>query len=293
MSNTIDTSHILNFHTGNAKKLPVWCKPPYRIIFGVGDFNSDINRYKAFNVYTILPFFGNGHNFQKSCDTLKKNIRKLENTDKIICFLDFNNPNHIRQFIELFSKKCELIDVNGGHCPHPRLEIMSLLLTPNGIATGFIFLPNTNVYSEKEFLQTIYNFEKVGWYTYIYFLKISEPKFTNIIISKQIQNYLVHLIIKYIPKQFQITLEVANDIQNNWNNYDNVIPKLQQIVTIIMNKKEDDIYPLVGTICKYRHLWGKFPIYKIEFILHHHLPQYTNSKTENLKVMEIFQNLIQ
>jgi hypothetical protein len=102
---------------------------------------------------------------------------------------------------------------------------MSLLLTQNGIATGFTFWSNyLHILKEKQALKLI----KQGNFNFVL------RGFTDINLIKEIQNYLVHLIITYIPKQFQITLEVANHIQNNWNNYSIVISNLIKIVHTIM-----------------------------------------------------------
>lgn len=58
------SKHILNFHKRKIEKLPLWMKPPFNVIMGVGDFNHNIDNFKEFDVYVILPDISD----KKSCE---------------------------------------------------------------------------------------------------------------------------------------------------------------------------------------------------------------------------------
>lgn len=272
--------HILNFHNGKINKLPIWLKPPYNVIFGVGD-SGNIDYYKKYNVYIILSEIKD----KESCEILKNNLSKLENTNKVLCFMDVGNDYHVKQFTNLFYKKCKMIDVNGLHCVHFDYDIYPLLLTKDGKATGFDEMDKIVVFSENALLnlisQKLQNDDKKYIFPQMKF--ISNGKYiTNVQDKQNIRLYVLLLIIQYqIMYDIKISPEVWQEIKEEWNEYGIVINKLLHIFYIIIrfkNSINSDIKPLTSSIWKYRHIEGNDKF--IAYVLHYPLSKSVQKKRD-------------
>lgn len=138
--------HILNFHKGDPV-VPKWLPETLRLIIGAGDLNHDsitnIEKFSTFDVFFCKPW---------PSDSLQENIDYLlthYSKKKIICFIDADNKEQIKKFVNLFCGRFSLIDGHGGHCPHLEFTDIQRLLKEGAYAMN-LFEQSENLMSYEE-----------------------------------------------------------------------------------------------------------------------------------------------
>jgi hypothetical protein len=150
----LPNSHILNFHDG-VPTIPDWVRPSgLRLMMGAGDLDHtgipNVELFYTFDVFFCLPI--------NSGSSLRTNVEYLiaHPQQKLICFLNNNDPEHIEAFTKLFSGRFSVIDGHGGHCPHLPLEYIQRLLQDGGVAMN-IFERSENLITVAQLDQWILN----------------------------------------------------------------------------------------------------------------------------------------
>lgn len=141
----LPNAHILNFHTG-LPTIPDWVRPSgLRLMMGAGDLDHtgipNVELFYTYDVFFCLPI--------NSGTSLRMNVEYLlaHPQQKLICFLNNDNPEHIEAFTRLFAGRFSVIDGHGGHCPHLSLDIIQRLLQDGGVAM--------NIFERSENLITV------------------------------------------------------------------------------------------------------------------------------------------
>lgn len=148
ITDILPNEHILNFHSGSPV-LPDWLLGnDLRLMIGAGDLNHDnilnIQKFSSYNVFFCLPL--------DYSNSLRENVEYLllnYNKQKVICFLDSENSDHVEAFTQLFKGRFSLIDGHGGHCPHLALQNIQRLLAEGGKAMN-IFEHSNNLMPLEE-----------------------------------------------------------------------------------------------------------------------------------------------
>ena len=143
----LPNAHILNFHDG-FPTMPDWVRPSgLRLMMGAGDLDHtgipNVELFYTYDVFFCLPI--------NSGTSLRMNVEYLlaHPQQKLLCFLDNNDPWQIEAFTRLFSGRFSVIDGHGGHCPHLPLDNIQRLLSEGGTAMN-IFERSDNLISVAE-----------------------------------------------------------------------------------------------------------------------------------------------
>ena len=124
---------ILNFHDGTAV-LPPTTGTGLRLIMGAGDLNHrgqpNTRLFADYDVFLCEPWdWDHG--------SLLQNVEHILTTPgRLLCFLDVDNPSHVKKFTKLFANRFNFIDGYAGHCPHFDMQTINALLMNGGTATN-------------------------------------------------------------------------------------------------------------------------------------------------------------
>jgi len=158
IADLLQNEHILNFHEG-IPKVPEWLGQNLRLMIGAGDLDHDdipnIQKFSTYDVYFCLPWNNRGTSLRKNVEYLLANYPK----QKLLCFLDYENTEHLTLFNTLFAGRFSFIDGHGGHCPHLDFCSLQMLLNNGGQAL--------NIFEKSECIISVNEFEY--WFVNDYF----------------------------------------------------------------------------------------------------------------------------
>lgn len=246
--------HLLNFHGDIELSLPEWFNPAeIRVLCGAGDHVhagiTNISEFNTFNVFLCLPEFVEDH-LQQNINDIASNYNK----QKIICFLDTTNPEHLAKLGNLLKNKVDFLDRHT-NSPYLPLNIITQILKTGGEAINHFPMDNSRI--SIEFPDDINE--------YLGNKKFINAKLTNIYSNPQKISELVNQVLPILQYNITNQKNLKNkkkiDIEINWFNEklgsfkNNLLDKLKFIQKIIKIYLYADEIPdsLIGIIKEDRY----------------------------------------
>lgn len=140
MNKQPQNEHVLNFHEG-VKHLPEWLGTGLSLMMGAGDLDQggqlNVKTFSEFDVFFCDAWDNNG-SFQNNIDYLTEQFYHK----KVICVINVDNIDEMRNFTRLFSHRFRYIDGHGQHTPHMNITDLEKVLEDGGSAV--------NIYEKSE-----------------------------------------------------------------------------------------------------------------------------------------------
>ena len=241
------SSRVLYFTSDQT--IPDFMNVPLSLMVGAGDLNhNDIPNVEFFshNVFFCNAWDVNG-SFQENIDWLERN-----NSNKIICVVDYNNMEQRQRFINTFKGKFYLIDGHGGHVPHFTIAELEKLLMLNGEAVNIHEKSETMIkLSDMEYFLTNGNYPG--------YIAAKSYLTARIYVPGQVftQEQEDDLHVRFTEK-IQIAASKAMQISIQTNILENLsllrLSDLQQIMCCLLYENEMPLN-MKGHICMNMRIW--------------------------------------
>jgi hypothetical protein len=148
---------VIDLTRGYVASLPEWFRrDSYKVVMGSGDLevgtgHLDLEVFERYDVHCCLPDYGGAG--RDSNRMRQENIDYIvsRRLNKIICYINTNNAEQNKNFVDLFENSISRIHYVDHGSPAFDLVLMNRLLLPNGILTMMSRLGTYNPITRRSY----------------------------------------------------------------------------------------------------------------------------------------------